>query len=235
MKNIQTFRFIPRAAIIVSAVALLTLHASAAQDVTLTDSTDLTLTTDATPTGDFTDVTPVTGTAQAYVAVASNLAYPPNYTTLQLNEGINGPAANDTATGGIYNIDNAGTLTLTFALPTTVSSVALYFGYGGRENGTYALTTASSADLGAFTLTQGASGSAGIDDLLLTLPTPVTTTGLTLTMSNLPNTASFEDIQVFGSAAVPEPTTFALTLAGVGLLMVFQFRRARQSLSPKCP
>ena len=102
--------------------------ALAAGNATLTDSTDLTLTTDAVPTGAYTDVTPSSGTAQLYVATASApFDGTLSYTTADLFDGANSPATNNTANLGNYTIIDPGTLTLTFAAPTNVTLVGSLF------------------------------------------------------------------------------------------------------------
>jgi hypothetical protein len=230
MKNIKALPSNACQAIIIAAVALISPHASA--QVIQTDSTDLKLVTQAEYDQQTTppDLTPNGAVAQTYTAT-DTAPFGNGYGPSQLFGGANGPAANLTATGQVFDIENNGTLTLTFAVPTTISAITIYDGYPDRESGSYALT-AGSTDLGAYTVvnpaTQYPNGGFAVSEMLFTLPTPITTSSLSLTMTN-GSTESFEDIQVFGSvASAPEPGTYALMLAGLAFLLAYQYRRAHR-------
>ncbi len=199
----------------------------------LSDSTNITLTSHGTtPSSGFPiDQTPAGATALGYTPTDA-VPFAPPFSPAQLNSGLSSPGTNYGADGGNWDIESAGTLTLTFAQPVTINSIAIYNGYDNRDDGTYTLSDAASDDLGQWTISTAndpLSGSnLGLDDFLLSFKTPVTTSALTLTFTNLTDptalpddehTASFEDIQVFGSVApAPEPSVGSLLLAGFAII-----------------
>lgn len=193
-----------------------------AQSVNLIDSTDILLTLDevSSETGDPVDVTPAGATILTYSAFCTSSNADP-YGISALNGGVYDPAANQEADEYQYDMNTAGTLTLSFTGAVTISSIAIYNAYNNRDDGTYTLSDAEGDDLGAYTiLTPTTNGGTGnTDDFLLTFASPLTTTSLTIIASDLTDFKgldSFLDIQVF--SAVPEPGTYALLLLGLGTL-----------------
>ncbi|MDA7773658.1 PEP-CTERM sorting domain-containing protein [Pseudomonadales bacterium] len=136
-----------------------------------------------------------------------------------LNDGDIGAGVTGT---GLYAIPNSGDLILDFGAPSILTGIAIYNGYGNRDNGSYTLRDDMGVTLGAWNIagTAGA-GAAGVDSFWLSFITPVATSSLTLRGESRQNnrTVSYREIQVFSSsAAVPEPTTIAIfALGALGL------------------
>ena len=147
------------------------------------------------------------------------------YGVTNLNDGDIGVGVLSDGTYAIP-LENGGTggkLTLTFAGTQTIGSIAIYTGYGNRDDGAYLIQDAASNTLGSYTISgTGGATNNGVDSFWLTFKTPVTTTALTLTFDVTAfdnNSASFREIQVFQTAVVPEPSS--LVLAGIGALSFF--------------
>jgi len=143
-------------------------------------------------------------------SVEPRLAYSPSasagdlgglYGLSNLNDGDIGVGI---LSDGTYAIPFNGTLTLSFGGIQTISSIAIYNGYGNRDDGTYLLQDAANNTLGGYTISgTGGDTNNGVDSFWLTFTTPVTTNALKLTFAvpeSNESTPSFREIQVFGPA-----------------------------------
>jgi hypothetical protein len=132
---------------------------------------------------------------------------------------------------GTYALPNSnGLLTLNFGSTQLIDSIAIYNGYGNRDDGTYTLLDDMNNVLGAYTISgTGGATNAGVDSFWLTFNSPVSTSELRLQLGNIENSGSFREIQVF-EAQVPEPASLALwgVLGGAAMLVV-ALRRRRTS------
>ena len=190
----------------------------------LTNTANITLSASQVETGTNTpDVTSgAGGLLVAYTASAPNGANccGPNFLLDNLNDGDIGAGV---PSDGLYAIPSSGDLLLDFGAPSILTGIAIYNGYGNRDNGRYTLRDDMGVTLGAWNIagTAGA-GAAGVDSFWLSFITPVATSSLTLDGQSFQNnrTVSYREIQVFSSsAAVPEPTTIAIfALGALGLV-----------------
>ena len=143
----------------------------------------------------------------------------PNLNDLDIGAGV--------SSDGTYAIPADGTpVTLDFGGAQTLGSIAIYNGYGNRDDGTYELRDAANNLLGAWTISNTlTSTNEGVDSFHLTFNTPVTTPALVLSFDtgDCCDTASFREIQVF--APVPEPTSALVLLTGFGALGLARRRR----------
>ncbi len=137
------------------------------------------------------------------------------YGAHNLNDGDigNSPTNQD----GFYAIPTSapGAVEITFdGGVTTIGGIAIYNGYGNRDDGGYILKDGGGNILGGWTIsgTVGADNN-GMDSFWLTFNTPVTTNRLVIdtTVGDCCGTPSFREIQVFG---IPEPAALSLMLAG---------------------
>jgi hypothetical protein len=160
-------------------------------------------------------------------AVGAVLAYtaPDGGYRLDANYGPQRFDDNDVGVGvpsdGFYAVPNEDRLGFHFPAPTTppvlVGSMAIYYGYGNRTDGSYVLEDGNGgATLGAWVIS-GTPGTTndGVDSFWLTFNTPVYTSGLVLVATGIENgTPSFREVDFF--APVPEPS--AALLVGLPLL-----------------
>ena len=161
------------------------------------------------------------GLLVAYTASASDgTCCGANFSLDNLNDGDIGAGVTGT---GLYAIPNSGDLLLDFGAPSILTGIAIYNGYGNRDNGRYTLRDDMGVTLGAWNIARtGGAGATGVDSFWLSFITPVATSSLTLDGQSFQNnrTVSYREIQVFSSsAAVPEPTTIAIfALGALGLV-----------------
>ncbi len=153
----------------------------------------------------------------AYSCCAGRLG---NYGVLNLNDGDIGssPVNQD----GLFAIPDSGpgAVDITFSGGATlISGIAIYNGYGNRDDGDYLLKDGAGNVLGGWTISgTGGADNNGVDSLWLTFNTPVNTNRLVIDtiVGDCCGTPSFREIQVF---AVPEPAaSVVLLLAATGLL-----------------
>ncbi len=206
-----------------------------AASIIITNSTNINLANSQVEVGGDTSDNPnvvngSVGPLLAYSASASAGDLGGLYGLSNLNDGDIGVGI---LSDGTYAIPFNGTLTLAFGGTKTISSIAIYNGYGNRDDGTYLLQDAANNTLGGYTISgTGGATNNGVDSFWLTFTTPVTTTALKLTFAVPPsneNTPSFREIQVFGpaQAEVPEPVSLAIW-GGIGIVgLVTGWRRKR--------
>ena len=131
------------------------------------------------------------------------------YSKERLNDGDIGAGNTSSGTYAIANA-SATPITLDFGGTTTVGSIAIYYGYDHRDNGTYTLKDSSGTVLGVWDVsgTSAHSTNAGAHILWLTFDQPVNTSSLVLeyTTSDPSSTISFREIQVFGPQFTLDPT-----------------------------
>ena len=208
------------------------LHGAADAAVTLTDTTNITLSNSQVEVGDNTSENPdvtggLAGPLIAYTPTGvDEIPDPPNWGAANLNDGDVGVG---NPSDGFYAIlANDTTLVLDFGSTQVLGSVAIYGGYGNRDNGTYTLRDGAGALLGQYEIItpQVPSTNEGVDSIWLTFNTPVVTDQLLIDIGpkgpgdTTGGGGSFREIQVF---AVPEPGSLALL--GLGGLMVMRRRR----------
>ena len=108
-----------------------------------------------------------------------------------------------------------------------ITSIAIYNGYGNRDDGDYVLKDGAGTVLGGWTITPTAGASnEGVDSFWLAFNTPVFTDRLVIdtAVGDCCGTPTFREIQVF---AVPEPTTASILVTG---LVALGLRRRRAQL-----
>lgn len=202
--------------------------------IVLTDATNLSLTAtevsgNATVFADNDITGGLAGTLINYTPIASNDWLAAGFAGNKLFEGNAGPDGSNTGTSfAIANGPGAGTVTLALAGGSQpVSSIAIYNGYGNRDNGTYTLRD-DSGTLGAWTIATSGSTHTSADNFWLTFDTPVTTANLFIDYvgSDFEGTVSFAAIQPYYN--IPEPSTYAALL---GFVMGFVALRAKSRRS----
>lgn len=147
-----------------------------------------------------------------------------NYQGFNLDDGDIGAGV---ASDGLYAIPNNGDLRLTFSGEVGVGGLAIYNGYGNRDNGSYSLLDDDGLLLGAWdVIGTDRSTNHGVDSLWLTFTTPISTSYLILRKQDGDTTASYREIQVF-AAEVPEPSTLAIL--GLGLMGLASRRFKKKS------
>lgn len=212
-------------AIIVMAVALSSNVAHAL--LTITNPANITVANMQTEVGGDTTDNPNVASAPAGLLVpyvpsnSTGICCGGTYDLSNINDGdIGGGVLSD----GTYALPNApGVLTLSLGGTKTLASIAIYNGYGNRDDGTYTLRDAASNILGAWTISgTGGASNAGVDSFWLTFNTPVTTTALTITHGAIEESASYREIQIFAHP-IPEPA--ALSLLALGGLSLLRRRR----------
>jgi len=215
-----------RNALGILAVIILSTQANAA--VTVTNSTNITLANSQTEIGDdFSDnpnvVNAPVGPLIAYTATA-NTCCGSDHDTSWLNDGDIGTGI---SSSGNYTLPDipGDLLTLNFGGPAKLGSVAIYNGYLNRDDGDYLLRDGSGNILGGWRIhTPHIIGTNdGADSFWLVFNTPVITSMLTIQSDFTDESASFREVQVFG--AVPEPASWAMLIAGFGLVGATQRRR----------
>jgi VCBS repeat-containing protein len=129
------------------------------------------------------------------------------YGAHNLNDGDIGTTP--THQDGTYAIPDGGpnSLRLDLGGVTTLSSIAIYNGYGNRTDGDYSLTDGEGNVLGGWTVS-GTPGSSnlGVHSFWLTFDTPVTTNMLIFNTTSVEGnlTNSYREIQVFGPPALTD-------------------------------
>jgi hypothetical protein len=216
-----------------SALAFLcaNLCVSAHAAITMTDTTNVTLAgSQVELDGDTSENPDVTGglggALVPYTALTLTGDLGGNYTIANLNDGDVGVG---NPSDGTYAIPNSGSqmVVLDFGAPTALAGVAIYNGYGNRDDGDYVLKDGGGTVLGGWTISGTPGGSNdGMDSFWLTFDSPLTTNQLIFDGAVLDccATASFREIQVFG--AVPEPSTVSVIFTCFALAF---FRRRRSS------
>lgn len=196
--------------------------------VTLTDTANITLAASQVEVGgDTTDNPDVTGGLAGFIVSYTETGTNDYgccagrggpYGIANLNDGDVGVGI---ASDGTYAIPTSGpgAVDITFtAGAQSITSIAIYNGYGNRDDGAYTLKDGAGTVLGAWTITatQGATND-GMDTFWLTFNTPVNTNRLVIdtVVGDCCGTPSFREIQVF---AVPEPSAAALLLAGLAVV-----------------
>lgn len=130
-------------------------------------------------------------------------------------------------TGSVVD-DSYGDLTFTFAAPTTAFGLdiaTIARGFSGASSGAFVLT------VGGVAYTYNYSGSSGFGFLGITTDTPFSS--LTIATSKT-NDSLFDNVRIAGPAAtpaVPEPASWAMMIAGFGLVG-FAMRR-RQTVNTR--
>ena len=130
---------------------------------------------------------------------------------------------------GTYAIPSSGlgAVNITFTGGAqSITSIAIYNGYGNRDDGDYVLKDGTGTVLGGWTITPTAGASnEGVDSFWLAFNTPVFTDRLVIdtAVGDCCGTPTFREIQVF---AVPEPTTTSILVTGLAALGLRR-RRAR--------
>lgn len=202
--------------------------------IVLTDTTNLSLTATEV-SGNTTvfadnDITGgLAGTLINYTPSSSNGWAGAGFAGDKLFEGNAGPGGSNTGTSfAIPDGPGAGTVTLALTGGSQpVSSIAIYNGYGNRDNGTYTLRD-DSGTLGAWTITTGGSTHTTADNFWLTFDTPITTANLFIDYvgSDFEGTVSFAAIQPYN---IPEPSTYAALLGlAMGVVVLRVKARARR-------
>ena len=121
----------------------------------------------------------------------------PNYGATNLNDGDVG-----TTSDGLFAIPSAGqnAVVMDFGSDVSISGVAIYNGYGNRDDGDYTLKSADGTVLGSWRI-GGAVG--GVDSFWLAFDSDIITSQLILdTSGNENGTSSFREIQVLKGAPV---------------------------------
>ncbi len=138
------------------------------------------------------------------------------YGAHNLNDGDVG--GSPTSQDGFYAIPDTGVAAVDITFTggaTTLAGIAIYNGYGNRDDGTYVLRDGAGNTLGGWTISGTLIGTNdGMDSFWLTFNTPVTTNRLFIdtVVGDCCSTPSFREIQVFG---VPEPGTASVLLLGL--------------------
>ncbi len=196
-------------------VLLAALSGRAMAGVTVTDTANVTLAlTQVEADGDTTpnpNVTRVLGGVPVPYTETGTNAYnccggrAGTYGIHNLNDGDIGAANSD----GTYALPTSGpgavVITFTGGV-TTLTGVAIYNGYGNRDDGNYTLKDGAGNVLGAWTIAGTIGGTnAGMDSFWFTFKTPVTTNRLVIdtAMTTDNNTPSFREIQVFAPGTGP--------------------------------
>ena len=196
--------------------------------VVFTDTTGFTVHAMQVATGtDFSPIPDVTagygGALVPYTALGTFNCCGPNYGAPKMSDGAIGAGV---ISDGLYGIPNAGRLTLDFGDVHLLDGIAIYNGYGNRDDGTYVLHTVEGAALGTWTVFRTGGGTNyGTDSFWLEFNSTLITAGLVLdtTSADVANTNSYRQIQVF-AANVPEP--LSITLLATGLIALAGRRRA---------
>lgn len=210
------------------------LHGAADAAVTLTDTTNITLSNSQVEVGGDTSENPdvtggLAGPLIPYAATGVDLYPATAWTTENLNDGDVGVGNPSDGTYAI--IANETTLVLDFGSTQVLGSVAIYSGYRNRDETTYTLRDGAGSLLGQYEITTGPEPGTneGVDSIWLTFNTPVVTDRLQFdigpdmgdrVIDSNAGGGSFREIQVF---AVPEPGSLALL--GLGGLMALRRRR----------
>lgn len=151
------------------------------------------------------------GTMLTYIASGQFNGFPAagTYGSHNLNDGDVG--ASSTNQDGFYAIPNAGANSLVLDLggPTTVTSIAIYNGYGNRTDGDYTLKDGDGNVLGGWTISDtGGATNNGVHSFWLVFDAPVTTDMLVFDTTDADNdgqnTNSYREIQVFGEVALTD-------------------------------
>jgi hypothetical protein len=217
----------------------LALGSPAHASITLTNTTNITLAASQTEVGgDVTDNPDVTGGLAGILLTYSETGANDygccggrdgTYGIGNLNDGDVGLGV---PSDGTYAIPTSGlgAVDITFTGGVqSVTSIAIYNGYGNRDDGGYVLKDGAGNVLGGWTIaaTPGASNE-GVDSFWLTFNTPVNTNRLVIdtTVGDCCGTPSFREIQAF---TVPEPSTAAILAAGAAGLGLRR-RRTRSFL-----
>ena len=223
--RMRTFLFFP----CLIGLALLSPRTAKAS-IILTNNANIVLTHVQTELGGDTSDDPnvingAAGLLLPYTATGNFSCCGPNFLADKLNNGDIGVGV---PSSGFYAIPNAGpaSLTLSFGTTMVLGSIAIYNGYGNRDDGSYTLKDGLGNILGAWTISGTSSTTNdGVDSFWLTFKTPVSTNNLVFdtTSTDSQPTNSYREIQVLGP--VPEPAS--LTLIGLGLTVLTFGQRKR--------
>lgn len=222
---------------------LLTIQETVSAGVIINTSANILLANSQVESGGDTSANPnvvngSVGSLLSYTATSQHGFFSNLYGPANLSNGDIGAGVVSTGYYAIALENGAGTggrLMLTFAGVKRVDSLAIYNGYGNRDDGTYFIQDAASTLHGSYTISgTGGVTNNGVDSVWVKFKSAIETSALVIdfdiTTSDL-NTSSFREIQVFGSDAtpVPEPTTFVLTAASMLGMIRYQFRRRRMA------
>jgi serine/threonine protein kinase len=187
-------------------------HAHAS--IMLTDTSNITLANSQFESGANTSENPdVTGGAGGPLVhyTATGSAFGGAFGRANLNDGDVGAGNLSDGTYTIIRPLNAVQLRLTFAGEVNLGGIAIYNGYGNRDEGSFTLLDDDGAILGAWDINTTAPAVNDVDSFWLTFDTPVTTSYLTLhAVATDPfgqATVSYREIQTFG-ATVPKRGRF---------------------------
>jgi PEP-CTERM motif len=193
-------------------------HAS----IMLTNTSNITLANSQFESGANTSENPdVTGGAGGPIVsyTATGSAAGGNFGLANLNDGDVGAGNASDGTYTIMKPLGGAQLRLSFAGTVNLGGIAIYNGYGNRDEGLFTLFDDAGVTLGAWEINDTAPVRNDVDSFWLTFNTTVTTSYLTVqavaTDSFGANTVSYREIQAFGAAApVPEPSSL-LVFAGL--------------------
>lgn len=159
----------------------------------------------------------------AYTAIVPVTLENTNYGSNRINDGLYADPAQAYIPTQDANINTtpptSGSFDLVFSSAAIIGEIAVNLGYANRHEGDYTIKDGAGVIRGQFS-----SSGATADSFLASFSTPFSSDKLTIEFTTTGNrttglSASFREIEVFGTA-VPEPTTFAIILpAALGLMI----------------